>query len=166
MRERTLLYLFLALNVALAGAFIAYLFLSNSGQPPAISTTFASPAKTNVFTSSAVSNVPAGKPQAARTNVAVTVQAEIKPASASVTNQQPEFKPVFTQKKFSWEQVGSDNYLKYIDSLRAVGCPEEKVRYIILADINELCAKKRIKEAVAHDTQWWRAEPELIYINI
>ncbi|HUR44546.1 MAG TPA: hypothetical protein VMZ27_01630, partial [Candidatus Saccharimonadales bacterium] len=33
MRERNLLYLFLVLNVALAGAFIIYLFVSTSGQP-------------------------------------------------------------------------------------------------------------------------------------
>ena len=167
MRERSLLYLFLGLNVALAGAFITYLFVSNSGQPAAISTTFPSVEKTNLFTNSAVARLALVKTNDAKTNVPVTVQpAEIKSAAAASTNQQAELKPVFTRKKFTWEQVGSDEYLKYIDSLRAVGCPEEKVRYIIMADINELCAKKRIKEAVAHDTQWWRAEPELVYINI
>ena len=30
-----------------------------------------------------------------------------------------------------------------------------------MADINELFAKKRLKEAVAHDLEWWRSEPEL-----
>src|SRR5205823_9379883 len=97
------------------------------------------------------------------TNVTARVPAEIAPAPAVAANtNQVEAKPVFTAKKFTWEQVESDEYVKYLDSLRAVGCPEEKVRYIILADINELCAKRRIKEAVTHDTQWWRAEPELM----
>jgi hypothetical protein len=30
-----------------------------------------------------------------------------------------------------------------------------------MADINDLFGKKRLKEAVAHDVQWWRSEPEL-----
>jgi hypothetical protein len=50
--------------------------------------------------------------------------------------------------------------LKYIESLRAVGCPEQKVHSIIEADINELFTQKRVKEAVSHDTQWWKAEPD------
>src|SRR5205814_9300236 len=61
------------------------------------------------------------------------------------TRRSSDLKPVFSAKKVTWEQVESEEYLKYIESLRAVGCPEEKVRYIILADINELFAKKRIR---------------------
>jgi hypothetical protein len=40
------------------------------------------------------------------------------------------------------------------------------VRTIILADINELFAKKRLKEAVAHDPEWWKAEPQLMVVNV
>ena len=41
MRERNLLYLFLVLNVALAVAFIVYLFVSTAGQPNLQLATFA-----------------------------------------------------------------------------------------------------------------------------
>jgi hypothetical protein len=159
--------LFLALNVALAGAFVVYLILSNSGQPATISATFPTTNKPNLTTSQVVAAV---QPSQAKTNLPVMAPA---PAPAAETNSAPppvtkqaELKPVFTAKKFTWDQVESDDYTKYIDSLRAVGCPEEKVRYIILADINELCAKRRMKEAVAHDIQWWHAEPEMMLVNV
>ena len=165
MRERNLLYLFLALNVGLAGAFIAYLFLSASNQPEIVSTTFPTATKTNSPTNAPLSLVSA-PPIVPKTNVPVTVAgSENKPAPAALTNS-AEVKPVPGGKKFTWEQVESDEYLKYLDNLRAAGCPEEKVRYIILADINELCAKRRMREAVAHDTQWWRAESDLMMVNV
>src|SRR5206468_1966598 len=126
-----------------------------SGQPQTIVATFPTSNKTNAPTN-AVVVVPALP--APKTNVPVTAQVpESKPAQVANTNR-PDPKPVFTSKKFNWEQVESEDYLKYLDSLRAVGCPEEKIRYIILADVNELCAKRRVQEAVAHDIQWWRAD--------
>ena len=142
MRERNLLYLFLALNVGLAGAFIAYLFLSNSRQPEIVPSSFPTLSKTNALTN--VAAVTRARPEGSKTNVAVTAiaAADLKAGVVPETNQ-IELKPVFTRKKFTWEQVESDEYVKYVNSLRAVGCPEEKIRYIILADINELCAKHR-----------------------
>ena len=164
MRERNLLYLFLALNVALAGAFIAYLFVSNSGQPEIVSTTFPSASRTNLASNSLVLAV-AAKTNAPRTNVPVMVPVAELAAPLPASTNRGELKPVFTAKKFNWEQLESDDYLKYMDSLRAVGCPEDKVRYIILADINELFAKRRIKEAIAHDTQWWHTDTDLLMVS-
>jgi len=165
MRERSLLYLFLALNVALAGAFVVYLILSNSGQPTVISTTFPTSGKTNAVTNAPLAAATASLPTT-KTNVPVIVSPAETTSNPPAVAIQPEVKPVFTSKKFNWEQIESEDYAKYIDNLRAVGCPEEKIRYIIMADINELCARKRLKEAVANDTQWWRAEPESIPVNI
>src|SRR5207253_835215 len=86
MRERNLLYLFLALNVALAGAFIAYLFLSNSGQPEIVSTSFSTPGKTNLVTN--VSSVPAVRPNETKTNGPVTAPTtDFKPGLVPGTNQ-------------------------------------------------------------------------------
>jgi len=162
MREKSLLQLFLILNVALAASFVAYLFLSSNGQPKVIATAFPVPAaKTN-----AASKPVAFVTRTNDTNVAIipaVVVATNTPAAE--TNDTP--KPVFTARKFGWEQIQSDEqtktneYQTYLDSLRAVGCPEEKVRYIVLADINELFGKKRLKEAVTHDIEWWRSEPQL-----
>src|SRR5437867_6792057 len=121
MRERSLLYLFLALNVALAGAFIAYLFVTTSSQPQTVATSFPNPTQTNALTNAlAVATAPPAVP---KTNVPVTVTAEKKPSLPANTNH-TEPQPVFTARKFSWADVASDDYAKYIESLRAVGCPE------------------------------------------
>jgi hypothetical protein len=161
MRDKSLLQLFLVLNVALAACFAVYLLLSSNGQPPVTPVAFPVPAsKTNVPSRLAVAP--------ARTNVtnvataaAVEAATNITPSTNASTPQ-----PVFTQRKFGWEHIQSDEqnktneYQTYLGSLRAVGCPEDKIRYIVLADINELFSKKRVKEAVTHDIQWWRSEPE------
>ena len=161
MRDKNLLQLFLILNVALAACFAIYLFLSSNGQPPVTSAAFPAPAlKTNAPVRSAV--VPT---KTNATNLATVAIAEAATNASAATNSgMPQ--PVFTQKKFGWEHIQSDEqtktneYQTYLDSLRAVGCPEEKVRYIVQTDINELFSKKRLKEAVTHDIQWWRSEPE------
>lgn len=43
---------------------------------------------------------------------------------------------------FDWSEVESDDYRRYISNLRAVGCPEETIRDIIITDINKLYAGK------------------------
>src|SRR6266542_6931598 len=61
---------------------------------------------------------------------------------------------------FSWEDVESDDYAKYIDNLREIGCPESTIRDIIVADVNQLYAKRQAAEIVSPDQQWWRSEPD------
>src|SRR5438477_129242 len=145
MRDRNLLSLFVGLNVALAGAFAIYLFLSNNGQPKVVSTTF--PKVTNVAHAASAPRSPA-PPSNVGTNVAKATNAVAKPLAvaangtntASATNMA--LKPVFTEKKFTWKEVESPDYTSYLNSLRAVGCPEEKVRTIVLGDISELFQQK------------------------
>src|SRR5687767_9496416 len=40
--------------------------------------------------------------------------------------------------KVDWRMVESENYKQYIANLRAIGCPEETIRDIIIADVNKL----------------------------
>ena len=158
MRERNLLYLFLGLNVALAGAFMIYLFLSTNRQPGVVATSFTPPAKTNPV-ARAVQTPPVAKTNAvaaAPTNRAPAVTTTASNAVASSTVP----KPTFTSKKFGWQDVESDGYRSYIESLRAVGCPDDKIRTIVVADVNELFDKRRLQEAVRHDIQWWRPEAQ------
>ena len=170
MREKNLLQLLLVLNGALAACFVVYLLLSSNAQPRVTPTTFTPlPAVTNRL----AAKHPASREVStnAVTPPKATNESALPPAPtavATITNAsvpQP-VQPVLTQKKFGWQQVESEEYRTYLDSLRAVGCPEEKVRYIIMTDINELFAKKRLKEAIDHDPQWWRAEPELTVANV
>jgi hypothetical protein len=160
MREKNVLPLLLWLNVALAGCFVGYILISSSSQPRITPTSFKPLAGSNsVSTTSA-----ALATNAAVTNLDVALEgtnalADATNAVAS-TNQLTGSQPVFTAKRIGWEQLDTPSYDDYLASLKAVGCPEEKIHYIILADINELIGKQRVKEAVAHDIQWWRAEPE------
>lgn len=44
--------------------------------------------------------------------------------------------------KFDWRLVESEDYKKYIANLRSIGCPEETIRDIIIADVNKLFASR------------------------
>lgn len=163
MRDKNLLKLLLILNFALAACFVVYLLLVSNSHPKVTTTSFVPvPTPTNrPFTRPT--------PTAAETNAVAVVLAESNevaaPSIAISTTNETALRPVLTQKEFGWQQVESGEYRTYLDSLRAVGCPEDKVRYIAMSDINDWSAQKRLKEAVAHDPQWWRAEPELTIAN-
>jgi hypothetical protein len=43
---------------------------------------------------------------------------------------------------FDWRMVESEDYKKYIANLRSIGCPEETIRDIIIADVNKLYESK------------------------
>ena len=61
---------------------------------------------------------------------------------------------------FSWQEVESDDYQTFIENLRGIGCPEQTIRDIIIADVNSLYARRRATEIVTPEQQWWRTEPD------
>lgn len=172
MREKKVLPLFLWLNVALAGCFVAYILLSTGRQPKVTATSF--PPLASSTSAVATANGGTGAVTRVPGVAAVTTAAHPPPAEppttgvteAGVTNDAnvtnlPAAVLTAGGQKFGWEQLDKPEYDTYLANLKAVGCPDEKVRYIILTDINELISKRRVKEAVAHDIQWWRSEPEI-----
>lgn len=58
-----------------------------------------------------------------------------------------------------WKELGTDRYPPYLDRLRAAGCPEDKIRLIVLSDADEWLVQQRVAQAVANDFPWWKAEP-------
>lgn len=57
---------------------------------------------------------------------------------------------------FHWSQVESADYLAYIANLRRVGCPEQTIRDIIVADVNSLFAPRYAALAsAAPELAWW-----------
>lgn len=58
-----------------------------------------------------------------------------KTTSTVVTNQ--------VVKLIDWRMVESEDYRKYIANLRAIGCPEETIRDIIIADVNKLFEERK-----------------------
>ena len=61
---------------------------------------------------------------------------------------------------FTWHDIESPNYAVYTANLRDIGCPEQTIRDIIIADVNALFARRRAIELVTPDQQWWRSEPD------
>ena len=155
MRERNLLYLFLALNGLLAGAFAIYLFLSTHRQPKIIA-----------------GSLPLTNKVAKATN-AVPKPVVVAPSPAPVQTNAPAptptvaVNPTPSARIYGWQDVETPDYLKYISNLRLVGCPDDKIHQIIVADINQLIDQKRLKEAVTHDSPWWKVEPnQYLMVNV
>src|SRR5256886_4815412 len=67
---------------------------------------------------------------------------------------------VLRRQFFSWREVESDDYPTYIANLRDIGCPDQTIRDIIIADINALYSRRRATELVTSEQQWWRSEPD------
>src|SRR5437870_4691436 len=61
---------------------------------------------------------------------------------------------------FSWRDVESTDYPTYIANLRDIGCPEQTIRDIIVADVNQLYAQKRATEIMTAEQQCWRSKPD------
>jgi hypothetical protein len=171
MRDKNLFHLLLGLNVALALAFVVYLVLSSNHHPTVSTTAFPVPEK--VEPREPAKTITPEKALATNTEPVQPIVSTPSPALAavptnhilSVSNPVPP-KPVPAGRTYGWRDVDTDAYQAYLSNLRTVGCPEDKIRSIILADINELIAQKRLKEAVVHDPQWWRSEPELTIAGV
>ena len=80
--------------------------------------------------------------------VEVTAKASVKPSSASRAEKKDKSsaataEPIKVIQQVDWRVVESEDYKKYITNLRAIGCPEETIKDIILADVNKLYDAKR-----------------------
>jgi LysM repeat protein len=81
-------------------------------------------------------------------------------AAAEEISSQPVKTNVVLRREFlSWDHVESPDYTVYIANLRGIGCPEQTIRDIIIADVNSLYAKRRAMEIVTPEQEWWRSEP-------
>jgi len=81
-------------------------------------------------------------------------------ASRQVSTNQATTNFVVRRMLFSWQQIESADYPTYVSNLRQVGCPEQTIRDIIIADVNALFARKRATELVTPEQQWWRSHPD------
>lgn len=65
--------------------------------------------------------------------------------------------PTGSGKSFNWELVESSDYREYIDNLRAIGCPEETIRDIIMADVGKLFDERaKAKRAEEKPYEFWK----------
>src|SRR5213080_904609 len=85
----------------------------------------------------------------------------VEPAgSGSASSIQGGTNIVLRRQFFSWRSVESDDYPTYVANLREIGCPEQTIRDIIIADVNGLYSLKRATNLVTSEQQWWRSEPD------
>lgn len=67
---------------------------------------------------------------------------------------------------FTWSEVESPDYPTYIANLRDIGCPEQTIRDIIIADVNTLFARRRSAELTSPEQQWWRSVPDTNLLQV
>ena len=142
----------LALNMVLTLALVTMSRHASPTQPDFIITNFLG--ALDLATNRALTN-------SAKLSTAATKQiAAAKPAETNqpAADLAAAARPRVAGKTFDWRDVESDDYLAYLANLREAGCPEAAVRHILLSDVNELFANKRLKEAIANDQQWWSAD--------
>ena len=59
--------------------------------------------------------------------------------------------------EFRWAQLESEDYRAYITRLRAIGCPEQTIRDIIIADIDKLLAPRmQATSPRTQDVKYWQ----------
>ncbi len=57
---------------------------------------------------------------------------------------------------FRWAQLESEDYRTYVRRLRAIGCPEQTIRDIVIADVDKLLAPKvRAAGLQPRDLKYW-----------
>jgi LysM repeat protein/DNA-binding TFAR19-related protein (PDSD5 family) len=61
---------------------------------------------------------------------------------------------------FMWDQVESDDYATYIANLRDIGCPEPTIADIIIADVNQLYARRELETPAGFQFKWWEAQAD------
>jgi len=57
---------------------------------------------------------------------------------------------------FHWSEIESTDYRQYVANLRAVGCPEQIIRDIIVADVNQLFAARAQTIWKPRATAYWQ----------
>ncbi|MEW6302483.1 MAG: hypothetical protein AB1705_03375 [Verrucomicrobiota bacterium] len=83
-------------------------------------------------------------------------------AASSKPRPRPSARPepaptVAPSERFDWSRVESEDYRQYIANLRAIGCPEETIRDLIVADVNKLYARKIAALATAaREFKFWQ----------
>ena len=58
---------------------------------------------------------------------------------------------------FSWQEIESQDYAAYIKNLREIGCPEQTIRDIIIADVSQMLREKQIEQStrLKPNPRWW-----------
>lgn len=97
--------------------------------------------------------------------IALPVRAPVPTRSTALANANAQdaagrARLVVRRQFFSWHDLESPDYPIYIANLRAIGCPDQTIKDIIIADVNSLYSRRLATELVTPEQQWWRSEPD------
>jgi hypothetical protein len=97
-------------------------------------------------------------PAVAVTEPGLTVQPAVPVEPPSATAPAPD------TNRLHWAQLESEDYRTYIARLRAIGCPEQTIRDLIIADLDKLMAP-RVQATVPYrkDLRYWQPEEEELW---
>jgi LysM repeat protein len=75
--------------------------------------------------------------------------------NSAVTNNRPMV--VVRRQFFSWQELESQDYPTYIKNLREIGCPEQTIRDLIIADVTEMLRQKyqSTTTPTKSNPKWW-----------
>jgi hypothetical protein len=82
------------------------------------------------------------------------------PAPSVVDNLIVKTNVLVRRENFTWDQVQSTNYTTLIKNLRAIGCPEQTIRDIVVSGVNRYYARRRMMEVNYPNCQWWKSTPD------
>src|ERR1041384_5480696 len=69
--------------------------------------------------------------------------------------------------KIDWRMVESEDYKKYITNLRSIGCPEETIRDIIIADVNKLFEdRKKALRKPGGEFKFWETGMQKMFASV
>ncbi len=81
------------------------------------------------------------------------------PRAVTLTSRQTRTVETVVTNEFQWASVESPDYRAYIANLRAIACPEETVRDIIIADVSKLFASRvAALYPSPKDFKFWKVE--------
>jgi hypothetical protein len=73
----------------------------------------------------------------------------------------PEEKYIVVTNQIHWAQLESEDYKEYIARLRAIGCPEQTIREIIIADLDKVMAPElQALYGRRAELKYWHSEEE------
>jgi hypothetical protein len=104
---------------------------------------------------------PSLPPQPASATSTQSKQPGVSTAAPVATNAMTDTTATNEPPPFLWSQIESADYRQYIANLRAVGCPEEVIRDIIAADVNQAFVPRFTAIWKPQVREYWRkSKPE------
>lgn len=80
---------------------------------------------------------------------------------ASTSTKAPHVVEKVVTNDFRWAQLETEDYKEYIARLRSIGCPEETIKDIVIADLEKLMAPRvRALTAPREAPKFWKIQPK------